>query len=102
MNKRRDPRFQTRFDTLISAGRTEGAGQLIDLSYSGARLDGVSLVPEIGARVRLYVFIQPVAPFELVGYVVRQTEGGFAIEYEVDDPDIRRLVDDAAAIVATL
>jgi hypothetical protein len=45
------------------------------------------------------VFIQPVAPFELVGRVVRKTESGFAITLDLVDPEIRRLVDDVAAIV---
>lgn len=99
--KRKDTRFKTRFDVLYSGGPTEGAGVLVDISYSGARLESASWSPEVGADVRLYVFVQPVAPFELLGHVVRCTEGGFAIRYDVDDPEIRRLVDDVAAIVNT-
>jgi hypothetical protein len=49
--------------------------------------------------VRLYVFVQPVAPFQLVGHVTRHTESGFVILYEVSDPEVRRLVDDVSAIV---
>ena len=48
------------------------------------------------------MFIQPVSPFELVGHVVRLTESGFAIEYEVEDPEVRRLVDDVSAIVSAV
>jgi hypothetical protein len=51
--------------------------------------------------VRLYVFVQPVLPFELVGHVVRVTEDGFAMQYDVSDPDVQRLVDDVAAIVGS-
>jgi len=100
MDQRKNVRFKTRFDALYSLGPSEGAGVLADLSYSGARLDEVSHRPEIGTRVRLYVFFQPVSPFELVGHVVRHTEKGFAIRYDVEASDVRQLVDDVAAIVA--
>jgi hypothetical protein len=99
-DNRRDLRIRTQFETLYSAGRMEGAGVLADISYSGARLDGVSHKPELGSVLRLYVFLHPVNPFELKGRVVRHTEKGFAIEYKDLDPEIRRLVDDAAAVVA--
>lgn len=100
MDKRKDPRFRTRFDALYSLERAEGAGVLADLSYTGARLENVSIWPPLDTKVRLYVFIQPVSPFELIGRVVRLTDSGFAIEYEVEDPEVRRLVDDVSAIVS--
>jgi hypothetical protein len=100
MDKRKDPRFRTRFDALYSLERAEGAGVLVDLSYTGARLENASIWPPLDTKVRLYVFIQPVSPFELVGHVVRLTESGFAIEYAVEDPEVRRLVDDVSAIVS--
>ena len=99
MEQRKDPRFRTRFDALYSLERAEGAGVLVDLSYTGARLEEVSIWPPLDTKVRLYVFIQPVSPFELIGRVVRLTESGFAVEYEVEDPEVRRLVDDVSAIV---
>lgn len=98
-NRRRDGRVQTRFESLYSAGRTEGTGVLQDISYSGAMIVGASLKPELGKQLRIYVFVQPVAPFELVGTVVRHTDDGFAIEYEGLSDEICRFVDDAAAIV---
>ena len=101
MERRKDIRFRARFDALFSSGPAEGAGVLVDLSYSGARLEEVSLRPDAGTRVRLYVFVQPVAPFQLVGHVTRHTESGFVILYEVSDPEVRRLVDDVSAIVET-
>ena len=101
MEQRKDVRVRTRFDVLYASGPSEGAGVLADLSYSGARLEEASLRPEVGTAVRLYVFVQPVAPFQLEGHVIRHTENGFAIRYDVDDPEVIRLVDDAAAIVAT-
>jgi len=100
MDKRRDPRFRTRFDALYSLGCEEGSGVLADLSYSGAHLDSASLKPEPGTKVRLYVFVQPIQPFELAGHVVRHTENGFAIEIDVCTAEIRRLVDDVGAIVS--
>ena len=100
MQKRKEPRFKTCFDALYSDCKTEGAGVLADISYSGARIENASLRPEVGTCVRFYVFVQPVLPFELIGHVVRVTENGFAIEYDVSNPEVRRLVDDVAAIVA--
>ena len=99
MDRRRSLRFRARFDTLISANAEEGAGVLAEISYSGARLDDASTQPPVGTKVTLYVFIQPVAPFELHGHVARITESGFAVMYELFDPEIRRLVDDVSAIV---
>ena len=99
MNRRAHPRFKTRFDVLCSAGESEGSGVLVDISRSGARLGTSSHVPEMGTKVRLYVFIQPVCPFELSGEVVRVEESSFAIRYSNLDPEIGRLVDDVAALV---
>lgn len=95
----RERRVQTRFETLYASGRIEGAGVLADISYSGALIQTDGRVPEIGSALRLYVFLQPVAPFEIEGTVVRHCDGGFAIEHKVTDPEICRLVDDVAAIV---
>ena len=99
MDPRRSPRFRTRFDALISDGNREGVGHLVEISYAGARLDGTSLRPPIGTRIQLFVFVQPVAPFQLSGRVTRHTETGFALEHELFDPEIRQLVDDVAALV---
>ena len=99
MERRKDIRFRARFDALISSGPAEGAGVLAELSYSAARVDEVSLRPDLGTSVRLYVFVQPVSPFELVGSVTRHTESGFVILYEISDPEMRRMVDDVSAMV---
>ena len=93
-------RFKTRFDVVYASGRHEGDGELTEISYSGARIEGASLRPTEGTQVTLYIFIQPIAPFEIRGRVVRRTESGFAVDYELFDPKIRRLVDDVSAIVA--
>jgi hypothetical protein len=99
MNRRRDPRFRTRFDALYSTGQQEGAGVLTELSSSGLRLEHTSLCPALGTRVRIYVFVQPIAPFEIQGLVARLTDTGFAVNCDVADPDVRRLVADVAALV---
>ncbi len=99
VNRRSHPRFQTRFDVLCSAGEREGSGTLVNISRSGARLDTSSHMPELGTKVRLYVFIQPVCPFELSGEVVRCDGTTFAIRYSNLNPEVGRLVDDVAALV---
>ncbi len=98
-NRRRDGRIQTRFESLYSDGPSEGTGTLADISYSGAMISDASIKPEIGKPLRVYIFVQPVAPFELVGTVVRHTEDGFAIECPTPSEDVRRFVDDTAALV---
>lgn len=99
MDRRNHPRFRTKFDVLCSAGETEGAGTLENISRSGACLVGATHVPELGTKVRLYVFVQPVCPFELAGEVVRADEASFAIRYSNLDAEVGRLVDDVAALV---
>jgi len=100
MDRRRSPRFRTRFDSLVSSESGEGAGVLAEISYAGARLQEVDIVPPTGTKVTLYVFIQPVAPFQLHGHVTRVEDGGFAMTWELFDEEIRRLVDDVSAIVS--
>jgi len=99
MDKRKDLRFRTRYDALYASGSREGSAVLADLSYTGARLETATLQPGMGTMVRLYVFVQPVQPFELIGHVVRYTDSGFAIAIDRCDAEVRRLVDDVGAIV---
>jgi hypothetical protein len=73
---------------------------LADISHQGALLQDASSKPAVGAHVRLYVFVRPVDPFELVGSVVRHTADGFAIHFEKLDSETKSLVDDVAAIVS--
>ena len=99
-NQRRNLRFKTQFETLYSSERQEGAGTLVDISYSGALMAGASLSPPVGTKLRIYVFVQPVSPIEVIAQVVRVTDNGFAVEYADPGDHIRHLVDDAAAIVS--
>ncbi len=96
---KRDRRIRTEFETLYSSDRQEGAGTLANISYSGAQLTGTSLRPAVGTKLRLYVFVQPISPFEVVGEVVRHSEDGFAMSIDDATESIRNFVDDAAAIV---
>jgi hypothetical protein len=98
-DRRQDRRVKTRFESLISMGESEGVGVLSDISYSGAFIKEASGTPELGDTIRLYVFVQPVSPFHVEGKVIRADESSFAIQYENLDPEVQRLVDDAAAIV---
>jgi hypothetical protein len=104
-NRRQDHRI--RLEAFYSSGRVDGTGALADVSYSGALVEDASMKPAIGTRVLLYLYLEPpsafeaAAPFELAGHVVRHSATGFAIEYNDNlDPDVRRMVDDAAAVVA--
>ena len=104
----RDDRISIRLEAYCSFGRFEVVGVLTNISYSGALIEDTSMQPEIGTRIVLYVYLKPLSafeavttPFELTGHVVRHSSTGFAIEYKDNlDRDVRRMVDDAAAIVA--
>ncbi len=106
-SKQRDNRISIRLVALYDIGRMGASGRLANISYSGALIEDITMQPEIGTRVVLYVYLEPpnafgaATPFELTGHVVRHTPTGFAIEYDDNlDPDVRRMVDDAAAVVA--
>ncbi len=106
-NRQRDYRIVIRLVAHFDFGRMEGSGVLANISYSGALIEDANMEPEGGTLVTLYVYLEPpsafgaATPFKLAGYVVRRSPTGFAIEYKDNlDPDVRRMVDDAAAIVA--
>ena len=103
IEKRRAARFITALNAHYSAGPEEGIGVLTNISNSGALIEDSSVQPTVGSRVRIYVFTEPVdplapaSPYELLGRVVRHSSSGFAIEYEDSDPEVRQLVEKAAA-----
>jgi len=105
----------------------EGVASLVNISYTGALLGNTTMRPKIGARVTFHVQLKPPraseaeigtstnlygdlqpprgfeaeAQSELTGLVVRHSSDGFAVEFESShDPYMRRIVDDAAAIIA--
>ena len=96
-DKRRGSRIRTRFETTYSVGREEGTGILAEISHSGALLTQASVQPRLGSKIRVYVLLSE--PFEVAGKVVRHVDDGFAIEYADVSPELRRLIDDAAAVV---
>jgi hypothetical protein len=101
--KRRHVRFTTALNAHHSSDPGEGIGVLANISYCGAMVEDSSVQPSVGSKVRLYVFVEPkdpiapATPYELVGRVVRHSSSGFAIDYEDDDPEVHRLVDETAA-----
>ena len=106
-NRRHTNRIPTSLKTYYTFGQVDGVGWLADVSYSGALIEGVSTRPEIGTSIVLCVYLKSplvsgkVTAFELSGVVVRLSSTGFAIEYEDNhEPDVRRMVDAAAAIMA--
>ena len=95
--RRAHDRTPTSFDALYTTADHSGAGRLVNLSQAGCLLEAASVLPEVGAVVQVYVFVQPVAPFELSGCVVRHagTES-FGLEFKDLEPDARHLIDVAA------
>ena len=106
-NRRHYNRIPIRLEAFYSAGRVAGVGEIANISYSGALIKDTVMRPEIGTPIKLNLYLKPpsaftaATPFELVGHIVRHSTNGFAIEYEDShDPHMRRMVDDAAAVVA--
>ena len=104
--RRRGYRISIRLEVNGTSGRFEVVGMLTNISYSGALIEDTSMQPEIGAATVLYVYLKPpgafhaVSSFRLTGRVVRHSSTGFAVEFtDRFDPNVRRLVDDAAAIL---
>jgi hypothetical protein len=56
--------------------------------------------PPLDSKVTLYIFVQPIAPFELTDTVLRHIDNGFVMTYELFDPAVQQLVDDVTALVA--
>ena len=108
--KRRGIRVATRFEALSTQSDPcdssapvdkQGVAMLADISYTGARLNRTALSPELGAFVKVQIFLPSHTGvyFELEGQVVRRTQNGFAIEYDWPGQEICRLVDDAASLL---
>jgi hypothetical protein len=105
--RRRDTRFAIRLEAHFAFGRVVEVGVLANISYSGALIEDITMQPAVGTDVVLGVHFTPPsdseekAPFELTGIVVRHTSSGFAIEYKDRlNPEVRKMVDDVAAMVA--
>ncbi len=106
--KERGDRFPIPLEVYCSFERVEGAATLANISYTGALVEDIEMRPEIGTRIKLYVYLKPpgasdaAAPFVLSSVVSRHSSDGFAVKFEDNlDPDVREMVDNAAALVAT-
>ena len=106
-DRRRGFRVSIRLEVYFSEDLFEVVGTLTNISYSGALIEDTSMQPAIGTPCALHLFLTPpdafqaVSPFKPTGHVVRHSSAGFAIEFEnTFDPDVRRVVDDADAIMA--
>ncbi len=104
--QRRGFRISIRLEVIGTSGRFEVVGVLTNISYSGALIEETSMQPEIRTHCVLHVYLKPpdafkvASPFELTGRIIRHSSTGFAIEFtDRFDPDVRRFVDDAAAIL---
>jgi hypothetical protein len=103
----RADRVPIRLETYYSYDRVEGAGVVANISYSGALIEQTPKQPQVDTPITLYIRLHPPtafeaqSPFELVGRVARHSPSGFAVRYaESFDLTLRRMVDDAAAVVA--
>ncbi len=104
--KRRADRFPISLKVYCSFERVEGAATFANISYSGALIEDTVMRPEIGTLIKLYVYLKPPrayemgAPTELTAAVARHSSDGFAVKFEDNlDPDVRQMVDDAAALM---
>ncbi len=93
VNRRHSRRIKTWFQALHSSGRDEGDGFLTDISDSGSLVEEATSQPSIGNRVRLLVLLPDQTELELVGQIVRHTEGGFGVEFEKHYPILHHLID---------
>lgn len=79
--QKRNPRHLVQCEAVYSVGREDGVGVLIDVSTSGALIEDASLLPKLGAEVRLHVILYgDDGPVRLQGVVNRHTVSGFALE----------------------
>ena len=97
--RRGNPRFATYLQTFVASGREEGPAVLADVSAVGALLAQTELRPELGAPVRLSVILRSEQILHAMGKVVRQTEQGFAIQFDTPKPDLyNAVIEDAASV----
>ena len=91
--RRAAPRFRDRFKVLFRTDEEQGSGTLHDISMGGACVEGASIPLKPGTRVRLEFAPRPdCLPVEVRAEVVRETKNGFAVEFSVLDPRLKRLL----------
>ncbi len=92
--RRRGARTRLAHRAFFESGKHQGSATLVDVSYSGARLQLEQEGPPVGESVRLYVWPpnQP-EPFELIGHVVGLRDDGFTVEFEEPGQAICQWID---------
>jgi hypothetical protein len=96
----REPRIRTQFECLCASTSKKGEATLVNISYTGALLSQPTLTPPRGDAVIVKLPLPGDRHFHLRGRVTRYDSSGFALEFDRMDDEVRRLVDDAAAIVS--
>ena len=97
---RRAPRIKTRLEAYFSSARQEGPAVLADVSSVGALLEQTPSRPRVGASAHMTVFLPNSSQRMLLqvgGQVIRHTEAGFAIEFEMPNPHVYGLLGEDAA-----
>jgi CBS domain-containing protein len=92
LEERVSPRFPARVAVRYLAEGVDGRGTLEDISATGARIGEASPRLAAGAALRLRIANAPGLAMELHGRVVRETEGGFAVEFSHVDEQLRSLL----------
>ena len=92
--RRRGARMQPCSAVFFESADRRGTALLVEVSYSGARLELEGPCPGAGETVLLYVWPESQAePFELAGRVVGSRPDGFAVEYEEVGQEICQWID---------
>ena len=94
--RRSAPRKKVNLAVLCKSGEQRGAGQMVNVSLSGALLEPASIRPEQDAAVRI-LFTTPGArrATDLSGTVARCTDTGFAIHVLAANDALREFVAEA-------
>jgi len=98
-DRRDEARSPGRVEVRISTEQSESKGLLVDLSYSGARVEECTWLPPVGSEARLCFEVPGVGKIELSGTVHRYGHGGFALCCDADDLPDRERVDRVTALL---
>jgi len=91
--RRARPRVRVRFETQFRGRRTDGRGTVRNISTSGALIEPAKPLPLAGTRLVLrFSFYEGSVPIDVPARVVRETPGGFAVEFLGMDERTRSLL----------
>ncbi len=80
----------------FSFGRIEGVGVLRDVSATGARIAATRRLPP-GLAIEMYFVVDATRRLRASAEVVRTTASGFVARFLEVEPDLERLIAEAAA-----